>query len=343
MVKVSILIPVYNTEKYLRKCLDSVVNQSLQDIEIIITNDGSKDGSQNIIEEYANKDKRIKYSIQENRGLGATRNKGLELAKGEYIAFLDSDDWVDKNYYRTMYEMAIKENSDLVISSYCIENNYVNKSKRIKCEYKNKEEYFNDLLKGKVAGFSWNKLYKKSLIKDNKLVFPLRGELENVEDQYFSIRCIYKSNKVSFVNSEDIHYRINNNSIVRKYQNNLANDIINLYNKNFILLKNNKNYIKNINQNFVINIINIINNEFKITCKKSFKEKLSLIQEIGKNDKLKNCILEFDEKELRFIDRLYIIFLKNENYKRLYLLAKVRTFLINMKTGVYKSNNGIYE
>ena len=115
-MKISVIIPVYNVEKYIVKCLDSLVNQTLENIEIIVVNDGSKDNSQTIIDKYVKKyPKKIKSYIKENGGQGSARNLGLEYAKGEYISFVDSDDWLDLNALEEMYNLAKKDNSDIVI------------------------------------------------------------------------------------------------------------------------------------------------------------------------------------------------------------------------------------
>ena len=111
--KVSIIVPVYNVEKYLEKCLDSLVNQSLHDIEIICVNDGSKDDSLDILEKYAKKDSRIKIINKQNQGLSAARNDGLKVAAGEYVGYVDSDDWVDLNFYEKLYESAKKYNAEI--------------------------------------------------------------------------------------------------------------------------------------------------------------------------------------------------------------------------------------
>src|SRR5574344_2022066 len=103
MIKVSVIVPVYNVEKYLPKCLDSLVNQTLQDIEIIVVNDGTKDNSQKIIDKYAKKYKNIKSYIKENGGLSDARNYGVAKANGEYISFIDSDDYIDKKMLEKMY------------------------------------------------------------------------------------------------------------------------------------------------------------------------------------------------------------------------------------------------
>ena len=115
MPKVSVIVPVYNVEKYIDKCLESLVNQTLKDIEIIIVNDGSTDNSIKIVEEYKEKYKnKIIYLEKENGGLSDARNYGIQYAKGEYIAFLDSDDYVDRKMYEKLYNKAIENNSDIV-------------------------------------------------------------------------------------------------------------------------------------------------------------------------------------------------------------------------------------
>jgi hypothetical protein len=115
LAKVSVIVPVYNTELYLSKCLDSLVNQTLKDIEIIVVNDGSCDNSQNIIDEYENKYKNIEGYVKKNGGLSEARNYGIKKATGEFLAFVDSDDYVDKNMLDKMYNKAKKEDLDIVV------------------------------------------------------------------------------------------------------------------------------------------------------------------------------------------------------------------------------------
>lgn len=325
-IKVSILIPVYNTEKFLRKCLDSVINQTLKEIEIIITNDGSKDYSEKIIKEYINRDSRIKYTKQKNLGLGATRNKGISLATGEYIAFLDSDDWVDKDYYEIMYENAKKNKSDLVVSSH----NVVRGEKKININKKNnsKEKYLIDLLNGNQPGFSWNKLYKTDLIKRNNLKFPERGYFENVEDQYFSIRSVYYANKVSFENTVNINYRINNNSIVNNYQKGLLDDIEKLYIENKILFNNCEFYISNIRINLSHGIVAIINNEFKQGNKKNKREIISTFRSI----KYKNIWRDSKKEQLGLKDTIYMNLIRRNMFSILYYIAKIRCWYIRVRS-----------
>lgn len=113
--KVSIVVPIYNVEKYLKNCVDSLLNQTLEDIEIILVDDGSPDKSGEIADEYMRNEKRIKVVHQSNAGLGPARNSGMAVATGEYIGFIDSDDWTQPEMFERLYEAAVLENADIVV------------------------------------------------------------------------------------------------------------------------------------------------------------------------------------------------------------------------------------
>lgn len=170
MPKVSVIIPVYNVEKYIKKCLDSLVNQTLEDIEIIVVNDGSPDNSQKIIDDYVKKyPSKVKSYIKENGGQGSARNYGVKCATGEYIGFVDSDDYVDKNMYKIMYQKAISTKSDIV----CCNHFEVIGEKLIE------KRYYNDIISDNgftkyILGFPcpWNKLIRRDLIINNNWFFP---------------------------------------------------------------------------------------------------------------------------------------------------------------------------
>ena len=145
--KISVIIPVYNVEGFIDRCIKSVVNQTLQDIEIIIVNDGSQDNSELVIKKYLNSEK-IKYFKKENGGLSSARNFGINCANGEYIAFLDSDDYIDSNMYEEMYRLAKKENADMVECDFVkeweeskIEIHKNNKRNKNKKKYEKKRKY----------------------------------------------------------------------------------------------------------------------------------------------------------------------------------------------------------
>lgn len=204
MPKVSLIIPVYNVENYIEKCLDSVVNQTLKDMEVIIVNDGSKDSSKQKIEKYLKKYPYIKYLEKENGGLSDARNYGMPYATGEYIAFLDSDDYVEKTMYEEMYNVAKKENADMVECDFVWE--YPNKKREdIGIIYNSKKEMIE-----KARVVAWNKLIKTELIKKIDIKFPIGLRYEDVE---FFYKFVPYLEKVSFVKKCFIHYVQRENSI----------------------------------------------------------------------------------------------------------------------------------
>lgn len=208
MPKVSIIVPIYNVEMYIGKCLETLVNQTLKDIEIILVNDGSKDGSAEIAKKYLKKyPEKIVYLEKENGGLSDSRNYGLPYAKGEYIAFLDSDDYVEENMYEEMYELAKKEDSDMVQCNFYWEYPDKNKKKIGELrQYSNKKEM---LVKTRVE--AWNKLIKREILEQNpEIKFPKGLRYEDVE---FTYKLVPYVEKVSILNKPFIHYIQRGNSI----------------------------------------------------------------------------------------------------------------------------------
>ena len=198
MPKVSVIVPIYNVEKYLEKCINSLLSQTLEDIQIILVNDGSKDNSGNIAREYEKNNKnRIIYVEKENGGLSDARNYGLKYATGDFIAFLDSDDYIEKNAYEEMYNKAIEENADYVECDFIWE--FPNKIRVDKqYPYKNKKEMLSF-----VRVVAWNKLIKRQLIIDNNLEFPKGLRYEDVE---FTYKLIPFVNRFAYVDKPFIHY-----------------------------------------------------------------------------------------------------------------------------------------
>ena len=213
-MKVSVIIPVYNVEQYLERCLDSVVNQTLKDIEIICVNDGSTDGSLQILEKYAKNDARIKILTRKNGGLAAARNTGLEHASGEYIGFIDSDDWIDLDYYEKLYNTAKKYDSDIAYAD------FIRKGKnKHKIRMHINEEIVSTDIRSKIdncknltLGCVWNKIYRKELIFNNDLSFP---EGHVYEDGVFSMKSLYYANSVVSAPNTYYYYFVNPTSIVK--------------------------------------------------------------------------------------------------------------------------------
>lgn len=235
MPKVSVIVPIYNVEKYLEKCINSLLSQTLEDIQIILVNDGSKDNSGNIAKECEKNNKnRIIYVEKENGGLSDARNYGLKYATGDFIAFLDSDDYIEKNAYEEMYNKAIEENADYVECDFIWE--FPNKIRVDKqYPYKNKKEMLSF-----VRVVAWNKLIKRQLITDNNLEFPKGLRYEDVE---FTYKLIPFVNKFAYVNKPFIHYVQREGSIANVQNERTAeiftvlDNVIEFYKKNNIYEK----------------------------------------------------------------------------------------------------------
>lgn len=205
MLKVSIIVPFYNVERYIEKCLETLVNQTLEDIEIILVNDGSKDKSIEIVNKFLEKyPEKLVYFEKENGGLSDARNYAIPYAKGEYIAFLDSDDYVEKDMYEKMYQLAKEENSDMVECDF-----YWEYPEKIKIDtgaiYNGKKEMLE-----KVRVVAWNKLIKREILEKAKIEFPKGYRYEDVE---FTYKLIPYLEKVSFLKKPCIHYIQRENSI----------------------------------------------------------------------------------------------------------------------------------
>ena len=206
---ISVIIPVYNVEKYLRQCLDSVAGQTYDNLEVICIDDGSTDSSGAILDEYGTKDQRFKIVHQENRGLSAARNKGLEFVKGDYISFIDSDDWIKPDFYQKLQDAAVCSNADVIQCGYIIWGGDHNKVK----ETPSKIYYGDDnILKGLRRGYVWNKLWKTSFIQNHNLRFYPKIYLE---DLLFSVQASYFITKLQTIKYAGYYYRQNADSITK--------------------------------------------------------------------------------------------------------------------------------
>ncbi len=214
MPKVSIIVPIYNVEEYLSKCLNSLINQTLKDIEIICINDGSTDNSNKILDEFGQKDKRIIIITNENKGTSAARNTGIEKATGEYIAFVDSDDWVCDDFYENLYNAAIKNHADIAVCGIVKINS--KHSKNI-LTFKDKKIYTDYQEKLKICGipktsYVWNKIYKReSFIKTNIKFIP------NMiyEDYIFTPQILFYLEKLVTVPNTNYYYFRHKKSLIR--------------------------------------------------------------------------------------------------------------------------------
>ncbi len=214
MPAISVIVPVYNTQKFLGKCLESIINQTFKDIEIICVNDGSIDNSPTILNDYAEKDSRIKIINQKNGGLSCARNTGINNAKGEYIGFVDSDDWIDLDFLEKLYNAAKKFDADIATGG-------IKRVRSYKWKYHlkiNKEECTENTDRKFVLCdvpekcYVWNKIYRLEKIKQFSLYFEAGVYFE---DRCYTCEALYKLKKLAVVPDTYYNYWTNPNSIVK--------------------------------------------------------------------------------------------------------------------------------
>lgn len=207
MSKVSVIVPVYNAREFLTHCIQSLLNQTYKNIEILLIDDGSSDGSEKICDSFSEKDKRVITVHQRNAGVSAARNTGIEFARGEYIVFVDSDDWVEPEHIRQMMDK--KNESDIVICDFKeeVQNgvsarqyHHFNQNKTIKSQ----NEVFEDFLKSQLYTYVvWDKLYSKKIIGNTRFEAQAYAE-----DSIFCREILAKCKKLQFVPQKSYHYRI---------------------------------------------------------------------------------------------------------------------------------------
>ena len=210
-MKVSIIIPVYNTEQYLPRCIDSILGQSFTDFELLLIDDGSTDGSAKICDAYAEKDSRIRVLHKENGGVSSARNLGLNEAKGEWVVFVDSDDWISDNCIKLLTEPLRNKEFDIVVGDYRIIGEFpYNLELSLPEGAYHETGITHTFCNGGIYIMSWNKLYRKEFLLKNQLAFE-EGKVHEDEILAFEISCLEKSFYV--VKSVTYYYRIRENSI----------------------------------------------------------------------------------------------------------------------------------
>jgi len=219
---ISVIVPIYKTEKYLKRCIESIINQTYTDMEILLVNDGSPDNCGSICDEYSEKDDRIKVIHKENGGVSSARNVGLDMAEGEYISFVDSDDFIKSNMIEVLMSNMLSTQSDLVICNY--ENLYENNRVKIRSDYENRvfesiyefEKLFvYYYYKAGIIDGPCNKLYKSVMCG------RFDEKLHNGEDGFFILEYLKKCNRISVINNVLYTYQhINPESATMKYKDN---------------------------------------------------------------------------------------------------------------------------
>ena len=313
--KISVIVPIYNRENYLEKCLQSIISQDFIDIEIICVNDGSVDKSLNVLEKYRKKDERIIILNQKNKGVSSARNNGIKKAKGKYILCIDSDDWIEQGYFREIYNRAERDNLDITISDIIFD--YNNKNLKIIQDLKISDQevmdsfkYIKKLFTENFLAYNWNKLIKREILINNNIFYNENMKL--FEDADLLLRVIKFSRKIGKLNKAYYHY-------IFGEQNGSCNQLKLYHLQNTI--------------DFFYKAIEIYNNNEELVELIKRKKNLRLIgMFLGNNfDRYKeyNILLERYLKEIRkekFILKKYFDPLKDETILRIFLYNFIKIF-----------------
>lgn len=305
---ISIIIPVYNMEKYLEVCLDSVINQSYKNLEILLIDDGSTDSSAEICLEYAKRDERIKYYKKENGGLSSARNFGLDNYNGEYVGFVDSDDVIDKDMFKILYNNIKKAKADLSI---CEVVRFKDEPKFVisnDCKIYDREDVLKIILEDKIiCNFAVNKLYKREIIKDIR--YPIGKVQEDVGTTY---KFIKNAKKIVYTSSQLYGYYSRDNSISKTLNKKFIYDYFEMIEKRAIDLRD-----CNVDDYLVLNKVNVILGIFI---------DLSVNRNLLKDKE----VLEFMQKKYEELKVLNTKDIKKLNTRKHNILIKILMFDANM-------------
>jgi len=212
---ISVIVPVYNVEKYIKKGIESLLAQSYQNIEIILVDDGSPDNSPAILDQYTKKDSRIKVLHQKNQGVSTARNNGIKISNGEYILFVDGDDYVGKDYVEFFYKLISQKSADIAVNYDLFSALNSSHNHHEKEEVESPDQIIEDIYLGKMNVAVWNKMYKKSFLEKNNIRF--NPKIWYGEGMLFNIECLSSTKKIA-VGSRKVYYQVyNQNSAMRSF------------------------------------------------------------------------------------------------------------------------------
>jgi len=348
--KISVIVPVYNVEKYLERCFKSLITQTLKDIEIIVVNDGSTDKSLNIINSFKDRDSRLIVIDKENTGVSHCRNIAMDFAKGEYLAFVDSDDWIDNNMLEDMYEQAKEAELDLVMCTYMREFVTHSKEKTFNSPevviYK-KEDILNlhRKLIGPIneelgnpenldsLGTVWGKLYRLEPIKHNRVIFADLQDIGSNEDSLFNIHAFKFIKKAAFINKPFYHYwKGNEKSITSRYNPHLKSQWLNLFEKIHYFIEENDldiTYKIALKNRICMSVLGLGLNECSKENMSSILEKIKKMENILSERVISEAYQNFDLKKFPVHWRLFYCFNKYKisllSFFMLYAIEFLRT------------------
>lgn len=341
---ISVIIPVYNSERYLNKCIDSILHQTYRNLEVICIDDGSTDHSVEIVKEYIFKDKRVKLYRNEAKGVSAARNYGLDKCKGQYVMFVDSDDWIELDICREALKIIENEKADVAIWSYIREYSGCSKYRYVLGDtFRIYQAEDIDILSRKMYGLIgeelsqpenanvlvtvWGKLYKKDKIQNIKFV-DLK-DIGTSEDTLFNIEFFHKVTKAIYIPECAYHYRKNNStSITTKYNPYLYEQWNNLYNKmkeSIQIKKNSAFYEEAFSNRVALGLVPLILNI--VISEEGIRKQNIKIKNILYDEEYEKSILKLQTKYMPIHWKLFFGFAKIKCSYGMLLLGKIMQFM----------------
>ena len=330
-LKISVIIPVYNSEKYIAKCLDSILCQTYKNFEVICVNDGSFDSSLSILENYKDKDGRIKIISQNNGGPSKARNTGVNNAKGKYIAFIDADDYIDRDYLNNLiYDL---KDVDMSVCNYVELNNTGKHNVEIFKFLKygtteNNLNIINEVISG-PGGLVWGKLFSKDIIDKNNIIF--NEEFKMCEDLLFVTEFIVKATRIKKINkSLYIHNKCNENSITANYNSEMFFYQLKIQKQIKSILSSTKYKNRDIESVLSMRIKDILIYSIykEVKSKRGFNLKISNIKRYILSNEIVKEKIKFECKGP--IDRMLVEAINKERVLTIYILTILREFILNI-------------
>ncbi|NLJ95951.1 MAG: glycosyltransferase [Clostridiales bacterium] len=359
MIEVSIIVPIFNSEKYLKRCIESIINQSFKDIEIILVNDGSTDNSGKICDYYVEKDKRIKVFHIENQGVSMARNIGLNYATGEWITFVDADDWIELNALEWAINIVNQYDIDLLCWNYVlnygkkqVKNKSINPDFIIRDQkelkwllldimYPEYDFIMNGVSIGNIRSCC-TKLFRRKIIYDNKIRFM--KELIIAEDAHFCMEYMKLARKVLLVNKYLYHYRFLNDSADRRYRpnvNDINTKVMEVFYNYVIENSYNNNYLNCymglgydcICKSLLYYFVNKSNN-------KKFLQLVKELKSVLKSDYYKKAFKPKIFKGFSLKEKIIIYLAKKEHATILFMVGYAKKIIDDLKKGEKRYTNG---
>lgn len=331
---ISIIVPIYKVEKYLKQCVDSIINQTYRDLEIILVDDGSPDNCPAVCDEYVKKDSRVKVIHKKNGGLMSARQAGLKVATGDYIGFVDGDDWIEPDMYEQFAKVINEYNPDMAICEFYFmyPSREAFSSQKLSKPFFNKSEMeqkiyptmlFKDVFF--ITGINpccWSKVFKKELLES--CLYRVTPKIKIGEDAAFTYPCLLKANSVAYVDKYLYHYRINSESMTNGYDKDMENTILipfEILKKRFA--ESEYDFSNQINYYLLFLVNFVIRNEAHLDNKKSAKEKIKTLKKITLNEDVVNAAKSVDYSCLPKHTQLIAKALSKKSYLAIYLYSVI--------------------